>query len=83
MLGLSVVPTIFEAVPDRIDIRDWFYQPRLAPLPDKIVNCERVPLILDREASGPVTYPIQDFYLTNAISRASPTRWAPRRLRST
>jgi Papain family cysteine protease len=44
-----------DAVPDRIDIRDWFYQPRLAPLPDKIVNCERVPLILDQGQEGACT----------------------------
>jgi NADH-quinone oxidoreductase subunit G len=28
---------------------------------------------LDAEAKGPVRYPIADFYLTNAICRASPT----------
>jgi NADH-quinone oxidoreductase subunit G len=28
---------------------------------------------LDAKASGPVTYPIRDFYLTNAITRSSPT----------
>ena len=28
---------------------------------------------LDKKASGPVAYPIGDFYLTNAICRASPT----------
>ena len=28
---------------------------------------------LDSKASGPVAYPISDFYLTNAICRASPT----------
>ncbi|HZF44593.1 MAG TPA: NADH-quinone oxidoreductase subunit NuoG [Sphingomonadaceae bacterium] len=31
------------------------------------------PPSLPTGASGPVTYPIQDFYLTNAICRASPT----------
>ena len=30
----------FDAMPDRIDIRDWLYQPSLAPLPDLLVNCE-------------------------------------------
>jgi hypothetical protein len=39
---------ILDAVPDRVDVRDWFYQPRLTPLPDRIVNCNRVPMILDR-----------------------------------
>ena len=28
---------------------------------------------LDAKAEGPVGYPIKDFYLTNAICRASPT----------
>ena len=28
---------------------------------------------LSAKASGPVNYPIADFYLTNAICRASPT----------
>ena len=28
---------------------------------------------LDSKASGPITLPIKDFYLTNAICRASPT----------
>jgi NADH-quinone oxidoreductase subunit G len=28
---------------------------------------------LDGKAGGPVDYPIKDFYLTNAICRASPT----------
>lgn len=41
-----------DAVPDRIDIRDWFYQPSLAPLPAKIVNCGRVPFILDQGQEG-------------------------------
>ena len=31
------------------------------------------PPSLPTAASGPITYPIQDFYLTNAIARASPT----------
>jgi hypothetical protein len=44
-----------DAVPDRIDIRDWFYQPRLVPLPDLLVNCDRVPLILDQGAEGACT----------------------------
>jgi hypothetical protein len=44
-----------DAVPDRIDIRDWFYQPRLAPLPERIVNCDRVPEILDQGTEGACT----------------------------
>jgi hypothetical protein len=41
-----------DAVPDRIDIRDWFYQPSLASLPDRIVNIPTVPYILDQGTEG-------------------------------
>jgi hypothetical protein len=44
-----------DAVPDRIDIRDWFYQPRLNYLPDQVVNCDRVPHILDQGREGACT----------------------------
>ncbi len=44
-----------DAFPDRIDIRDWFYQPRLTPLPDQIVNCDSVPKILDQGNEGACT----------------------------
>ena len=37
-----------DAVPDRVDVRDWFYQPPLAPLPDELINCDSVPEILDQ-----------------------------------
>ncbi|WP_448664362.1 NADH-quinone oxidoreductase subunit NuoG [Sphingomonas sp. CJ20] len=38
-----------------------------------LVRYDWAPPSLASEASGPVTYPIADFYLTNAICRASPT----------
>jgi len=44
-----------DAVPDRVDIRDWFYAPRLAPLPDQLINCASVPEILDQGAEGSCT----------------------------
>ncbi len=44
-----------DAVPDRIDIRDWLYQPRLAALPARVVNCDRVPKILDQGEEGACT----------------------------
>ncbi len=44
-----------DAHPDRIDIRDWFYHPSLAPLPDQIVNVEDVPDILDQGQEGACT----------------------------
>jgi hypothetical protein len=46
---------ILDAVPDRIDIRDWFYRPSLAQLPDQIVSIDRVPLILDQGTEGACT----------------------------
>src|SRR5688572_18013977 len=44
-----------DAVPDRIDVRDWLYQPTLQPLPDVLVNCPRVPRILDQGQEGACT----------------------------
>jgi len=44
-----------DAVPDRIDIRDWFYQSTLRPLPDQIVNIDLVPEILDQGTEGACT----------------------------
>lgn len=44
-----------DAQPDRIDIRDWFYTPTLAPLPDELINCGRVPAILDQGSEGACT----------------------------
>ncbi len=46
---------VFDAFPDRIDLRDWPYQPTLAPLPDEIVNCARVPRVLDQGREGACT----------------------------
>jgi NADH-quinone oxidoreductase subunit G len=40
---------------------------------DGIINMPWAPPKLKADASGPVSYPIKDFYLTNAICRASPT----------
>lgn len=42
-----------DAAPDRIDLRDWFYEPTLAPLPETLVNCHRVPEVLDQGREGP------------------------------
>jgi NADH-quinone oxidoreductase subunit G len=38
-----------------------------------LVRYPWAPPQLAAEASGPVSYPVADFYLTNAICRASPT----------
>jgi NADH-quinone oxidoreductase subunit G len=40
---------------------------------DGLIELEWAPPKLDVKAEGPVRYPIADFYLTNAICRASPT----------
>lgn len=44
-----------DAAPDRIDVRDWFYQPSLAPLPNRVISCDSVPLILDQGQEGACT----------------------------
>ena len=45
----------YDALPDRIDIRDWVYQPTLRALPDELVNCGGVPEILDQGREGACT----------------------------
>ncbi|HNQ03137.1 MAG TPA: C1 family peptidase [Thiobacillaceae bacterium] len=42
-------------LPDSIDIRDWVYQPSLMPVPPSLVNCHRVPEILDQGNEGACT----------------------------
>jgi len=44
-----------DAYPDRIDIRDWFYQPTLSPLPMLLDNRHLVPKILDQGSDGACT----------------------------
>lgn len=44
-----------DAAPDRLDIRDWYYQPSLEPLPPELVNCQRVPEILNQGSEGACT----------------------------
>jgi hypothetical protein len=44
-----------DAVPDRIDVRDWFYQPTLAALPDILINVDTVPEVLDQGSEGACT----------------------------
>jgi hypothetical protein len=44
-----------DAMPDRIDIRDWFYQPPLIALPDQVVNIDAVPKILNQGSEGACT----------------------------
>ena len=75
--------TIFRAVSDLIGSPlpfDRFDQLRAAMVADYpqlgrdgLIDLNWAPPSLPAKASGPVAYPIADFYLTNAICRASPT----------
>ena len=42
-------------MPDRIDVRDWFYQPTLAALPDILINVDTVPEVLNQGSEGACT----------------------------
>ena len=75
--------TIFRAVSDLIGAPlpfDSFGELRKAMVAehpelgaDGLIPLDWAPPKLDAKAAGPVSYPIADFYLTNAICRASPT----------
>jgi NADH-quinone oxidoreductase subunit G len=41
-----------------------------------VIAFDWMPPKLDTEAEGAIVYPIRDFYLTNAITRSSPTMHA-------
>jgi hypothetical protein len=45
----------FDTVPDRVDVRDWFYQPSLRSLPDVLVSCDLVSEVLDQGRDGACT----------------------------
>jgi NADH-quinone oxidoreductase subunit G len=75
--------TIFRAVSELLGAPlpfDTFAQLRAAMVADHpqlgtdgLLKLKWAPPKLDPKASGPVTYPIKDFYLTNAVTRSSPT----------
>lgn len=46
-----------DAFPDRIDLRDWFYQPALISLPDSLVSCPLIKpaMILNQGQEGACT----------------------------
>lgn len=46
-----------DAFPDRIDLRDWYYQPALISLPDALVSCAFIKpaMILDQGREGACT----------------------------
>ena len=75
--------TIFRAVSDLIgkplpfdrfdQLRAAMHADTPALARDGLIDLPWSPPKLDANVSGPVGYPIADFYLTNAIARASPT----------
>jgi NADH-quinone oxidoreductase subunit G len=74
--------TILRAVSDLVgqplpfDRFDQLRAAMIAEVPalgvDGLLDLPWSPPVLDAGASGPVTLPVKDFYLTNAICRASP-----------
>ena len=44
-----------DAMPDRVDIRDWAYQPTLRALPPELISINDVPAILDQGQEGACT----------------------------
>ena len=44
-----------DAFPDKIDVRDWAYQPTLTALPSQLINCDNVPAILNQGEEGACT----------------------------
>lgn len=76
-----------DAFPDKIDVRDWYYQPTLAGLPDQLINCDDVPLILDQGQEGACTgfalAAVVNYHLHQkgfAISRTAKNEVSPRML---
>jgi hypothetical protein len=51
----SKLKSSLNALPDSIDIRDLVYQPSLRSVPPALVNCHRVPEILDQGQEGACT----------------------------
>jgi Papain family cysteine protease len=48
-------PRKLDAMPDRIDVRDWPYQPTLRALPPELISIGDVPAILDQGKEGACT----------------------------
>ena len=51
----SVTARKLDAMPDRIDVRDWPYAPTLHPLPPELISVGDVPTILDQGEEGACT----------------------------
>ncbi|HWU92204.1 MAG TPA: NADH-quinone oxidoreductase subunit G, partial [Sphingomicrobium sp.] len=68
--GLLGTPLPFDSF-DQLHARMVADHPELGR--DGLIDLPWAPPKLDTKAAGPVGYAIKDFYLTNAICRASPT----------
>lgn len=64
----------FDAMPDRIDSRDWFYHPSLRALPDVVVNCDLVPQVLDQGTEGACTGYALASVINSLLSQRDVTR---------
>jgi hypothetical protein len=69
-----------DALPDRIDLRDWVYRPSLDPLPRAVVNCARVPEILDQGTEGACTGFALAAVIQYSLGRRGRGRVSPRML---
>jgi hypothetical protein len=69
-----------DAMPDRVDLRDWVYRPSLDPLPPRIVNCSKVPEILDQGREGACTGFALAAVIQYSLGRRGRGRVSPRML---
>jgi hypothetical protein len=69
-----------DALPDRVDLRDWLYRPSLDPLPPRIVNCSKAPEILDQGSEGACTGFALAAVIQYSLGRRGRGRVSPRML---
>jgi hypothetical protein len=69
-----------DALPDRVDLRDWLYRPSLDPLPSSVVNCSKVPEILDQGSEGACTGFALAAIIQYSLGRRGRGRVSPRML---
>jgi hypothetical protein len=69
-----------DALPDRVDLRDWVYRPSLDRLPATIVNCGNVPEILDQGSEGACTGFALAAVIQYSLGRRGRGRVSPRML---
>jgi hypothetical protein len=69
-----------DALPDRVDLRDWVYRPSLDPLPPIVVNCGTVPEILDQGTEGACTGFALAAVIQYTLGRRGRGRVSPRML---